>query len=282
MKQIVVISGKGGTGKTITTASFGTLAKNKILCDCDVDAADLYLLLHPTILETHGFKGGQKATIDSSLCTECGECRNVCRFDAIPHTFVVDPTSCEGCGICPYVCPVDAIKMIDNISGEWFVSETKYGPMIHAKLGVAEENSGKLVSIIREVSKRLALEKKADYVIIDGPPGIGCPVIAALTGVDLALIVTEPSLSGIHDLERVAGVAKHFGIKTNCVINKYDINYENSQAIEKWCKGENISVIGKIPFDKKIVEALVNGIPAVEYAESPATIEIRKIWEKLT
>jgi len=281
MKQIVVISGKGGTGKTVTTASFASLSEKKVLCDCDVDAADLYLLLHPDIKETHKFIGGKSAIIDKELCTGCGECIKVCRFGAITPDFVVDPISCEGCTICSYVCPVNAISMEENECGEWFVSETKYGVMVYAKLGVAEENSGKLVSVTREAAKRIAEERKMDYVIIDGPPGIGCPVIAAISGTDLAVIVTEPTLSGIHDLQRVNGVAKHFGIKVVCIINKYDINYENSGKIEQWCKKENIAVVGKIPFEKAVTEALVKGIPVVEYSENPATEEIKKIWSRI-
>lgn len=281
MKQIVVISGKGGTGKTITTASIAALAEKKVLCDCDVDAADLHLLLHPKIKESHQFKGGNKAIIDNELCTGCGECIEACRFDAITTDFIIDPISCEGCSICTYVCPVNAISMKENISGEWFVSKTKYGPMVHAKLGIGEENSGKLVALIREEAKRIAEERELDYVIIDGPPGIGCPVIAAISGVDLALMVTEPTLSGIHDLERVNGVAKHFGIKSICVINKYDINSENTEKVEDWCRREDIPVIGRIPFEKKITDALVKGIPAVEYSENPASEEIKRIWRKI-
>ena len=292
MKQIVVISGKGGTGKTIVTASFASLAVNKVLCDCDVDAADLHILLHPEIKETHQFTGGKNAVVDSELCTGCGECIKVCRFDAIREIkdsnhnnksscFSVDPISCEGCSICSYVCPLEAISMKENICGEWYISETKYGPMVHAKLGIAEENSGKLVSITRKNAKEVAEKKKMDYVIIDGPPGIGCPVIASLSGVDIALVVTEPSLSGIHDLERVSSVTKHFGIKTCCVINKCDINYENTTKIENWCSREGVPVIGKIPFEPEITEAVVEEVPIVEYSKNPATEEIRRIWERI-
>ncbi|GAI05092.1 unnamed protein product, partial [marine sediment metagenome] len=219
MKQIVVISGKGGTGKSVIAGSFASLAKNKVMADCDVDAADLHLLLHPTVKETHEFSGGKTAFIDERRCTECGKCQEVCRFEAIDN-YVVDPISCEGCGVCFHICPEKAIKMVDDLSGKWFVSETKYGPFVHAKLGIAEENSGKLVTLVRQNAKLIAEKEKRDFVIIDGPPGIGCPVIASLSGVDIALIVTEPTLSGIHDLERIVGVAHHFGIKGVVCINK--------------------------------------------------------------
>jgi MinD superfamily P-loop ATPase len=281
MKQLVIISGKGGTGKTITTASFAALATDKIVCDCDVDAADLHLLLHPRIKETHKFMGGEKATINKEICTECGECIKACRFDAIGEDYIVDDISCEGCSVCFHVCPVDAINMERTVSGEWFVSKTDYGTMVHAKLGIAEENSGKLVSVVKDAAKRIGEEEKSRWLLVDGPPGIGCPVIAALSGVDAAIVVTEPSLSGIHDLERVNSVAVHFGIKTLCVVNKYDINYENSEQIEKWCERNGIPVLGKIPFDDDITEALIRGKTVVEYSQNAAAQAIRDIWGRV-
>ena len=280
MKQIVVISGKGGTGKSVITGSFASLAKNKVMADCDVDAADLYLLLHPAVKETHEFSGGKTAFIDQSRCTQCGKCQEVCRFEAIDN-YVVDPISCEGCGICFHICPERAIKMVDNLSGKWFVSETKYGPFVHAKLGIAEENSGKLVTLVRQNAKLIAEKEKKDFVIIDGPPGIGCPVIASLAGVDIALIVTEPTLSGIHDLERIVGVTHHFGIKGAVCINKYDLNLMVTQKIEEYCRSNNIELVGEIPFDISVTEALVRGLPIVEYSNNQVTHEIKNLWEKI-
>ena len=280
MKQIVVISGKGGTGKSVITGSFASLAKNKVMADCDVDAADLYLLLHPAVKETHEFSGGKTAFIDERRCSQCGKCQEVCRFEAIDN-YVVDPISCEGCGVCFHICPEKAIKMVDDLSGKWFLSETKYGPFVHAKLGIAEENSGKLVTLVRQNAKLIAEKEKRDFVIIDGPPGIGCPVIASLSGVDIALIVTEPTLSGIHDLERIVGVAHHFGIKGAVCINKYDLNLIITQKIEEYCRHNNIELVGKIPFDISVIEALVRGLPIVEYSNNQVTHEIKNLWEKI-
>lgn len=298
MKQILVISGKGGTGKTILTASFARLAEKKVMADCDVDAADLHLILHPKVKGKHEFKGLPKAFINQEKCTGCGECAKACRYGAVlkvksenqkyksekseVRSLVIDSISCEGCAICMHVCPVDAISMKDTISGEWYISETKYGPMVHAKLGIAEENSGKLVSVVRQHAKSLAQEKNLDYVIIDGPPGIGCPVIASLSGIDIALIVTEPTLSGIHDMERVISVAKHFGIQVACVINKFDINLNNTKNIENWCHINNVPFIGKIPYDQSVTESIVHGIPLVEFAENKVTQEMKNIWQTLS
>jgi len=279
MKQIVVISGKGGTGKTVITASLASLAENKVMADCDVDAADLYLLLHPSIKETYQFTG-RVAEIDQDRCIQCGKCQEVCRFEAI-NDFTVDPVSCEGCGVCVYVCPQKAIKMAEHPSGKWFVSETKYGPLVYAKLGIAEENSGKLVSLVRQEAKLIAEKEKRNFAIIDGPPGIGCPVIASLSGVDIALIVTEPTLSGIHDLKRVAGVARHFGVKTLVCINKYDLNIKNTQDIENFCQANGIEIVGKIPFNTIVTEALVVGKPVVEYSNGEVSARIKDLWERI-
>jgi len=281
MKQIAVISGKGGTGKTIVTASLAALAKNKIMVDCDVDAADLHLLLHPSVKERYKFRSGQTAVIDKKLCNKCGKCISVCRFGAINAGYAIESFSCEGCGLCGHICPHGAIRMEENVAGEWFISDTNYGPFVHAKLGIAEENSGKLVAKIRQIAKELAEKQALDYVIIDGPPGIGCPVIASLSGVDRALIVTEPTLSGLHDARRVIEVAKHFGISVKLAVNKYDLNPVMTKEIEAYCREGGIAVIGKIPFDKAVVKALVKGKTVIEYGKSPVADEARKIWELL-
>jgi len=281
MKQIVVISGKGGTGKTVITGAFAALAKNKVMADCDVDAADLHLLLQPNIKERHEFKSGQTAIIDKQICQQCGKCIVACRFNAISQDFIIDPISCEGCAFCSYICPVNAIKMEENISGEWFISETRFGPMVHAKLGIAEENSGKLVALVRKQAEELAEKNNCDWVVIDGAPGIGCPVIASLSSIDCALVVTEPTLSGLHDAIRVIDVAKHFGIPVKLVINKYDLNPEMSEKIEKYCKKNGISLIGKIGFDKSVVEAMVDGKTIIEYRDTSVKGEVQEIWDIL-
>jgi len=304
MKQIVIISGKGGTGKTVITGAFAALAKNKVMADCDVDAADLHLLLQPTIKERHEFRSGQTATIDKKICQQCGKCIVACRFNAISpvrdktpeasdgclwqpvsngvsQDLVIDPISCEGCAFCSYICPVQAISMKENISGEWFISETRFGPMVHAKLGLASENSGKLVALVRKKAKEIAEKNNCDWIIIDGAPGIGCPVIASLSGIDCALVVTEPTLSGLHDAIRVIDVAKHFGVAVKLVINKYDLNTEMSQNLEKYCNKNGISLIGKIGFDKSVVEAMVEGKTILEYKDTKIKEEVIKIWKML-
>jgi MinD superfamily P-loop ATPase len=285
MKQLVIISGKGGTGKTIISAAIATLARNKVMADCDVDAANLYLLLKPEIKETQPFTGGEKALIEDEKCTRCRECVDVCRFDAISEKedeeIFIDPISCEGCGVCSFVCPVEAIKMEKALSGEWYVSKTKYGPFVHARLGIGEENSGKLVAEVRKKAKEIAEQNNLDFVIIDGPPGIGCPVISSLSGTDLALVVTEPTLTGIHDMERVVQMASHFKTQTACCINKFDINLENSTKIERWCEKNSIPLLGKIPFDEEVTESMVQGIPLTEYTNNSASKEMKNMWRKL-
>jgi MinD superfamily P-loop ATPase len=278
MKEIAVLSGKGGTGKTSIVASFASLAQGKVLADCDVDAADLHILLKPKVKEEREFWSGQVACIDKDKCTECGLCQEVCRFGAIKD-FEVDPISCEGCGFCYHVCPVDAIAMKDSMSGHWFISETKYGYLCHARLGIAQENSGKLVAIVRQNAKLIAERDNLDYIITDGPPGIGCPVISSLSGASLALLVTEPTLSGIHDLERVIGVCRHFGVPVLVCVNKYDLNEQNTDRIESYCGREGIEVGARISFDNVVTEAIVQGLPVVEYSDNKVTQEIKKLWQ---
>ncbi len=281
MEEIVILSGKGGTGKTSIVGSLAALAKNKVLADCDVDAADLHLLLSPSVKQETEFWSGQVARIDEHKCNECFLCQDMCRFDAIKD-FRVDPVSCEGCGFCSHICPVEAITMEDNMSGHWFISDTRYGPLVHARLGIAQENSGKLVAQVRQQAKKIAGEQGLDYIISDGPPGIGCPVISSLSGASLALLVTEPTLSGIHDLERVLGVCRHFGIPAVVCINKYDLNEENTRKIEDYCRSQDIEVASRIPFDNAVTEALVRGVPIVEYGDGRVSQEIEKLWQNIS
>ena len=281
MQEIVILSGKGGTGKTTIVASFAVLARDKVLVDCDVDAADLHLLLQPNVKRSEEFWSGKTAYIDKKYCTGCGICEQVCRFDAI-RNFKVDPVSCEGCGFCFHVCPEDTIRMENNLSGEWFICDTKYGPLVHARLGIAQENSGKLVALVRQEARKLAQEQGLGYILSDGPPGIGCPVISSLSGANLVLAVTEPTLSGMHDLDRVLGVCQHFGVPALVCINKYDINEENTSDIEKFCEAMGVEVISKLPFDNVVTEALVKGLPVVEYCEDGITREIENLWKRLS
>jgi len=281
MSCVIAMAGKGGTGKTVVAGSFAALAKNKVMVDCDVDAADLHLLLHPTVKERHEFRSGQTAVIDKKVCKKCGKCTSVCRFGAIKTDYTIEHFSCEGCALCSHMCSHGAIRMEENVAGEWFVSDTQHGPFVHAKLGIAEENSGKLVAKIRQIAKELAEKQNLNYVIIDGPPGIGCPVIASLSGVDCALIVTEPTLSGLHDAQRVMELAKHFNISVKLVVNKYDLNLSMTDKIEEFCRKQGVPVIGKIVFDKTVIKALVAGKTIVEYVGCAAGDEVRKIWEDL-
>jgi MinD superfamily P-loop ATPase len=281
MKEVVILSGKGGTGKTSLVGSFAALAQSAVLADCDVDAADLHLLLSPSVKETQNFWSGQVAVIDEEKCNHCDLCQDVCRFDAI-HDFRVDPVSCEGCGFCYQVCPAEAISMRECLSGHWFVSDTKYGPLVHARLGIAQENSGKLVALVRQNAKQIAEKQGLDYIISDGPPGIGCPVISSLTGANLALLVTEPTLSGMHDLDRVLGVCHHFGVPAMVCINKFDLNDDNTRQIESYCLEQEVAVVSRIPFDNIFTEALVHKQPVVEYMQGEITGTIKSLWQCIT
>lgn len=281
MKELTVISGKGGTGKTSITAAFASLAEHAVFADCDVDAADLHLILKPTIKKTMKFHGLKIASIDKTLCIDCKKCYDSCRFHAIDEEINLIKRSCEGCGVCAYVCPVDAITMMDRESGFAYLSETRFGPMAHAVLNTAEEASGKLVTVVRNNAKQLAEEKKKDLILIDGPPGIGCPVIASITGVDLVLIVTEPTLSAIHDLERVLGVAQHFHIPAVVCINKSSINTENTSTIEQYCKKQNIRIVGKLPYDTTITQAMIHEQSVIEFSDGTLSDDIREMWKTI-
>jgi MinD superfamily P-loop ATPase len=286
MKEIVVISGKGGTGKTSIVASFAALAKNAVLADCDVDAADLHLILHPHIKQTHDFIGGRRASIVAEKCVGCGKCEEVCNFNAVnknaaDNTYTIDPIACEGCKVCVEFCPVDAIEFKDAVNGRWFISDTRFGPMVHAKLGIAEENSGKLVSLIRKEAKRIAAEQNKNLIIVDGSPGIGCPVIASITGADLVLVVTEPTLSGQHDLDRVVELTRHFRIPTAVCINKYDINPKIAEAIEKRAGEKNLRVTGKITYDVAVTKAQIAAKTIVEYSSNGLKNQIVSLWDSV-
>jgi MinD superfamily P-loop ATPase len=280
LKELVVLSGKGGTGKTSIVGSFAALADNKIMADCDVDAADLHLILDPEVLEENEFWSGQVAEINKFKCNHCGLCSELCRFDAINHR-KVDSFLCEGCGFCYQVCPEDAITMRQNLSGKWFLSKTRYGILIHAKLGIAQENSGKLVSVVRQKANEIAKEQSLEYILTDGPPGIGCPVISSISGTSEALIVTEPTLSGLHDMDRILGLCEHFKIEALVCVNKYDINEENTGKITQFCKDRNVAVAGYIPYDDIITEAMVHGKPVVTYKKNDTSRAIENLWDKL-
>ncbi len=288
MKEIVVISGKGGTGKTSLTASFALLAKNAVLADCDVDAADLHLILTPEVKETHEFWSGHEAVIQQDICTGCGACLILCRFDAIKETplssgdfsYRVDPTSCEGCGACVRFCPRKAINFEDRLCGEWMVSDTRAGPMVHAKLGIAAENSGKLVSTVRQEAKRLATAIGRETILIDGPPGIGCPVIASVTGASAVVIVTEPTLSGAYDLKRVLQLLDHFKIPGFVCVNKWDICPDMATKIEDLSTAAGATILGRIRYDQAVTKAQ-KIMKAVVEIDAPSAIDIKEIWKNL-
>jgi MinD superfamily P-loop ATPase len=284
IQELVVISGKGGTGKTSVAASFAVLANRPVIADCDVDAADLHLVLAPRVKERHEFRGGHQAVIRQADCIGCGECLAHCRFGAVLKTgrggearFLIDTLSCEGCGVCIRSCPVAAIDFPERVSGEWMVSETRCGPMVHARLGVAAENSGKLVSYVRHEARRIAEEDDRPLVIIDGPPGIGCPVIASVTGTSSVLVVTEPTVSGEHDLERVLALARHFAIPAAVCVNKWDLNGEMTDRIEDKARREGVRVVGRIRYDRAVTLAQMQERAVVE-SDGPAAEDVRHVW----
>jgi len=318
-QELVVISGKGGTGKTTLTASFTHLAERSVQCDADVDAPDLWILLQPKIEAEGSFSGGKVARISPEKCIGCGLCYQHCRFEAISpakeadrktplppktlattskpaysqdqadrtsspvaqaKTYRIDPNSCEGCGVCQIVCPVEAVQLEERYSGQWFSGETAYGPMVYARLAPGQENSGKLVTLVRQKAQIVARSRQIPLIIIDGPPGTGCPVISALTGVDLAVIVTEPTLSGKHDLERVATLAEHFRVPVAIVVNKFDLNPELTGELESWAAAHSYPVLGRIPFSPAVTQSLLAKDIAVR-RENPASSAIKEIWSKV-
>jgi MinD superfamily P-loop ATPase len=285
MKQLVVISGKGGTGKTTVVGSFAALAERPVLADCDVDAADLHLLLAPDVKEEADFAGPVNPVIDSDLCTGCGVCVEHCTFDAIALNdeggAQLDEIACEGCALCSCVCPVDAITMQQTIAGRWFVSETRFGAMAHARLGVAQENSGKLVTLVRNKAAEIAEQRDAPWLLVDGAPGISCPVIASLAGADCVLIVAEPTLSGKSDMERVARLAAHFNIPVLVCVNKWDINEAITGEIEAECGANGHQLVGRIPYDPAVPRSIVDAVPLVEHSTGPAAQAVRVLWARI-
>jgi len=286
MKQWVVLSGKGGTGKTTVAAALAHLAAQElrlVLADADVDAANLELLTAPQVQEAHQFSGARVAAIDASRCTGCGLCAGACRFSAVvcEGGCRVDAIACEGCAACTYVCPAQAIAMVDWPSGEWFRSDTRFGPLFHARLFAGQENSGKLVTQVKQSARLLARQDGADLLLVDGPPGIGCPAIAAMSGADLALMVVEPSVSGVHDLRRILATARHFGVQAAICLNKADINPAQAAAIAGVGAAEGVPVVGLVPFDRAVVEALVQRRPVTEQGPGAAADALRGLWEAL-
>ncbi len=289
VKEIVVISGKGGTGKTSLVAAFAALARDAVLADCDVDAADLHLIVAPQVRRTQDFSGGKVARVLADQCVGCGRCAELCRFEAVTlngpannvvaKTYRIDPAACEGCGVCARFCPLNAIALETAINGKWFISETRHGPMVHARLTPGEENSGKLVTLIRREAKRIAGERGKSLIIVDGSPGIGCPVIASVTGVDFALVVTEPSLSGRHDLERVLELTAHFQTPTAVCINKFDINPKISERIEQTAACREVPVLGRIPYDTAVTRAQLAGKNIVEHGNGPLRRRVEELWQ---
>lgn len=282
IRELVIVSGKGGTGKTSVTAAFASLAYNSVLCDADVDAADLHLLMDPTVRKTTDFMGGSLAQIRKEDCVECDKCRELCRFEAISEDYVVDQINCEGCGVCVDFCPEDAIDFPIQKCGEWFISDTRFGPMVHARLGIAEENSGKLVSLVRQETRKLAEAGGFDLILTDGPPGIGCPVIASVGGATALAIIVEPTVSGLHDMQRVAELAVHFKVPGLVCINKYDLNQDMTAKVEAYGRSRNMILLGRIPFDPVFTKAMIDGKNVMEYApDSAAAVAIKEVWKKI-
>ena len=289
MNELVVISGKGGTGKTSITASFAVLAQQAVVADCDVDAADLHLVLSPEIQRREQFFSGHEASIRQDDCNGCGLCKQLCRFDAVralqtpdgAPRYEIDAAACEGCGLCARQCPRFAIDFEECECGEWFVSKTRCGPMVHAALHAAAENSGKLVSLVREQARRVAAEHGRDLIIIDGSPGIGCPVIASITGATAALIVAEPTVSGLHDMDRVAQVAAHFRVPTWLCINKWDLHPEMTERLEAYAKEHGMHLAGRVRYERSVTHAQMHAQTLVEYEDNGAASDVRTVWRTM-
>ena len=287
MKELVVLSGKGGTGKTSLTAAFASIAENSVLCDADVDAADLHLLMDPNVEKRTDFMGGNIAIIDKDKCSACGQCEELCRFDAVHldgdgEKYTIDEIDCEGCGVCVDFCPEQAIDFPEKKCGEWFISSTRFGAMVHARLGIAEENSGKLVTLVRQEARKLAEANGRELIITDGPPGVGCPVIASVGGATALLIVTEPTVSGIHDMQRVVELAAYFKVPCMVCINKYDLNADQAEAIEAFAQEKGVPVVGRVPFDKHFIESMVIGETIVEFCKNNGLgATVKQIWESI-
>jgi MinD superfamily P-loop ATPase len=281
MREVVIISGKGGTGKTTLTAAFASLAPDKVLADCDVDAADLHILACPRTLIREDFRAGIKAEIEPTLCVQCGACREACRFGAISEAYEVSPFSCEGCGVCLHVCSENAVALKEGLNGHWFISETRFGPMVHAALFPGEENSGKLVALVRNQAKVLAKRHNKPLILVDGAPGVGCPVISSVTGADHVVVVTEPTLSGRHDMDRALQLVQGFRIPASVIINKWDINPDMADRIEDSAACRDAHVLGRIPYDPAVIKSLVARRCVVEDGPSAAGSAIREIWKRL-
>ncbi|MBW2186252.1 MAG: ATP-binding protein [Deltaproteobacteria bacterium] len=284
MKEIVIISGKGGTGKTSITAAFAALANKKaVLADCDVDAADMHLLLAPVPRQTHPFFSGRRAEIIAASCSQCGKCVPLCRFEAITSEPKIEiiPSACEGCGVCVHMCPEHAITFDEQRCGEWYQSDTRFGSLVHARLDIGAENSGKLVSLVRKEARNLALAEELELILVDGPPGIGCPVIASVTGADAVCIITEPTCSGQHDLQRLLTLTKHFDIPTFLTVNKWDINPDMTATIQQEALMQGVKLLGTIPYDTEVTAAQVAAQTVIERDENFAASAITEVWNNL-
>ncbi|MFO7839910.1 MAG: ATP-binding protein [Desulfosalsimonadaceae bacterium] len=282
MKELTIISGKGGTGKTTLTAAFAGLAQSKITVDADVDAADMDLILTPTIRYEEDFKGGHYAVIRPDLCTECGECRQRCQYGAISEDFVIDKIDCEGCGVCVYFCPAEAIEFPQRTCGRWYISDTRHGTLVHAKLGIAEENSGLLVSLLRQKAREMAEQQGLEKILVDGPPGIGCPVIASVTNSNGVLVITEPTLSGIHDMQRVQELAEFLNVPTMLCINKYDLNPAMAEKIQQYAKSRRMKYVGAVPYDRDMTKSMVEQKTLLEYSDGKAARAVREMWNNIS